>query len=328
MPFELPVRAAVATKVEPSAAVELSWLLFACGRHERSLNLPAEVIGQVDDFWDDGLGIQPETLVVADLLGCLTGWDIDPLLDLEHRALGPVPVLRLATESTEVRHAVTRRVTQLAASPAVRRRYSELLRLVWSYGGPVLEQSGRAAVDRAVTRIRASLDHGSTPLELVHARHIARSQEYLPLTTRALDGGTALISPSYFAGTLGHVVDLPGAYSIAVGTGLSADAAAERGTAERVAAGLKLLADPTRLLILTQLRQTPAAVGQIAKQVGVAQPTASVHVRQLREAGLLTPVRDGGATRYRTDADKVDVLLSQARETLLDATGPARSADR
>ena len=130
MPFELPVRAAVATKVEPSAAVELSWLLFACGRHERSLNLPAEVIGQVDDFWDDGLGIQPETLVVADLLGCLTGWDIDPLLDLEHRALGPVPVLRLATESTEVRHAVTRRVTQLAASPAVRRRYSELLRLV------------------------------------------------------------------------------------------------------------------------------------------------------------------------------------------------------
>jgi ArsR family transcriptional regulator, nickel/cobalt-responsive transcriptional repressor len=323
MPFEIPTRLATATKVEPSAAVELSWLLFACGRHERALHLPADVIVQVDDFWQDGLGIQPEALVVADLLGCLTGWTIEPLLDLEHRAFGPVPALRLATESAEVSHAVTRRLTQLAASPAVRRRYGELLRLVWSYGRPVLEHSGRAAVDRTVLRIRASLDHGTSPLDLVPARHIARSDEYLPLTTRALAGGSALISPSYFAGTLGHVVDLPGAYSIAVGTGVSPDAAAERGAAERVASGLKLLADPTRLLILTQLRQRPAAVGQIAKQVGVAQPTASVHVRQLREAGLLTQVRDGGITLYRTDGDRVDALLTQAHQALRERPGPA-----
>ena len=321
MPFELPARAVAVTKVEPSAATELSWLLFSCGRQERALSLPAEVITGVDDFWDDGLGIQPETLVLADLLGCLTGWNIDPLLDLEHHGFGPLPRLRLATETDEVAHAVVRRVTQLAASPTVRRRYSELLRLVWSHGAPVLEQHGRAAVERAVTRLRASLDHGSNPVELIHQRHIARTAAYLPLTTEALRSGTALLSPTYFAGTLGHVVDLPGAYSIAVGTGITPDAAAERGSAERVAAGLKMLADPTRLLILTQLRRSPAGVGQIAKQVGVAQPTPSVHVRQLREAGLLTPVRDGGSTLYRTDDDRVDALLIQARETLLTETG-------
>ncbi len=123
-------------------------------------------------------------------MGCLTGWNIDPLLDLERRTVRPGPGrLRLATESAEVAHAVVRRVTQLAASPAVRRRYSELLRLVWSYGGPCSSSHGRAAVERAVTRVRASLDHGSDPRSSSSTPATSpAATSYLPLTTRALDG--------------------------------------------------------------------------------------------------------------------------------------------
>ena len=61
--------------------------------------------------------------------------------------------------------------------------------------------------------------------------------------------------------------------------------ARNRAAAERVARDLKLLSDPTRVLILTELDREPGTVGEIARRVGVAQPTASVHVRQLREAG-------------------------------------------
>ena len=94
---------------------------------------------------------------------------------------------------------------------------------------------------------------------------------------------------------------LPGLLSVAIGTGVTSDIARQRATAEGVARDLKLLSDPTRVLILTELDRTPATVGEIARRVGIAQPTASVHVRQLREAGLLTATREGASSSYRVE---------------------------
>ena len=93
--------------------------------------------------------------------------------------------------------------------------------------------------------------------------------------------------------------------------------ARNRATAERVARDLKLLSDPTRVLILTELDRTPATVGEIAQRVGVAQPTASVHVRQLREAGLLTATRDGASSSYRVERARVREALQSAHDALL-----------
>ena len=71
------------------------------------------------------------------------------------------------------------------------------------------------------------------------------------------------------------------------------------------------------MLILTELDRTPGTVGQIAERVGVAQPTASVHIRQLREAGLLEATRDGGSTSYRVQRSQVREALRSAHEALL-----------
>lgn len=54
--------------------------------------------------------------------------------------------------------------------------------------------------------------------------------------------------------------------------------------------------------------------------MGIAQPTASVHVRQLREAGLLTATRDGASSSYRVERTRVREALESAQDALLPAT--------
>jgi ArsR family transcriptional regulator len=126
-----------------------------------------------------------------------------------------------------------------------------------------------------------------------------------------------MLSPCYFAGDHGHIVALPGLLHVAVGTGVTTDVARQRATAEGVAREMKLLSDPTRVLILTELEREPATVGEIARRVGVAQPTASVHVRQLREAGLLAAIRDGASASYRVERERLRDTLDRARAALL-----------
>ena len=163
------------------------------------------------------------------------------------------------------------------------------------------------------------MEHGLSPLEIIGDDHIALRDKFGRLTEDALENGSLLLTPCYLAGGHGHIVALPGLLSVAIGTGVTSDMARHRATAEGVARDLKLLSDPTRVLILTELDRTPATVGEIARRVGVAQPTASVHVRQLREAGLLTATKDGASSSYRVERARLRAALQGAHEALLPA---------
>jgi len=58
----------------------------------------------------------------------------------------------------------------------------------------------------------------------------------------------------------------------------------------RYASLFKVLAEPARLQILSQLATKgcgPATVNDITESVGLSQPTVSHHLRKLTEAGLL-----------------------------------------
>ncbi|MGL5859480.1 MAG: ArsR/SmtB family transcription factor [Angustibacter sp.] len=304
-------------------AIELSWLVIACqsadalSKRTAVLDISGDLITRADTFWDDELGLQPELLVLAGQLGCLTGQSVRPLFELDHRPLPPAPPPPLATEPPPVQAAVASRLTRLRRSKSLRRAYSALLSDIWQAASGDWAAVGRSAVDRAVAKQRSSINHGLDPLDLIPTRHVARKEEFLPLTRSAIASGALLLTPTYFAGDHGHVVDLPHGFSVAVGTGLSPSNAARRNQAEQVAGRLKLLSDPTRLLILTELDRTPSTVGDIARAVGVAQPTASVHVRQLRDAGLLATTREGGTVRYRTRTSAIRTLLDDASGTLL-----------
>lgn len=48
-----------------------------------------------------------------------------------------------------------------------------------------------------------------------------------------------------------------------------------------------VLAEPKRRALLDLLRQRPHDVGELVEALGVSQPTASKHLRVLRDAGLV-----------------------------------------
>jgi len=66
-----------------------------------------------------------------------------------------------------------------------------------------------------------------------------------------------------------------------------------RARTEQVVRRLRALADPTRLAIFDYLKTGPSSVGEISTVFSLAQPTVSVHLKHLREAGLVSADRNG-----------------------------------
>jgi ArsR family transcriptional regulator len=84
------------------------------------------------------------------------------------------------------------------------------------------------------------------------------------------------------------------------------DLSLERADAERLAAALGVLADPSRLRILARLAgRGPAVTGKdIRRVVGhLAQPTVSHHVRLLVDAGYVAQDRRGVYVYHRLTVD-------------------------
>lgn len=78
-------------------------------------------------------------------------------------------------------------------------------------------------------------------------------------------------------------------------------------------------ADPSRLAILTALRDGPLSVGDIAAATGLTQPNSSNHLRCLTECGLLASEQRGRFVYYRLSDRRVGKLLALADELLADA---------
>lgn len=69
-----------------------------------------------------------------------------------------------------------------------------------------------------------------------------------------------------------------------------------RSDAERLAAVLHVVSDPTRLQLLSLVKASPsgeACVGDLTAPLGLTQPTVSYHLKVLVEAGLLTREKRG-----------------------------------
>lgn len=83
-------------------------------------------------------------------------------------------------------------------------------------------------------------------------------------------------------------------------------------SAATVAATLQALATPSRLLMLTRLRQGPCSVGELADAVNMEQPAVSHQLRLLRALGLVTGTRSGRSIVYRLYDNHVAALLDEA----------------
>jgi len=80
------------------------------------------------------------------------------------------------------------------------------------------------------------------------------------------------------------------------------------------AVSAKALAHPHRLALLEHAAQGASSVETLADRVGLSVANASQHLRQLREAGLVTAERDGKFVRYALADDAVlDLIASVHR---------------
>lgn len=72
------------------------------------------------------------------------------------------------------------------------------------------------------------------------------------------------------------------------------------------------LGDPKRVLMLYALESGPRCVGELAADLGLAQPAVSRHLRVLRERSLVTVERRGPSSYYaiadRRLVEAVDLL--------------------
>lgn len=83
-------------------------------------------------------------------------------------------------------------------------------------------------------------------------------------------------------------------------------------SAAQVATTLQALATPSRLLIMTELRQGPLAVTELAEKIGLEQSAVSHQLRLLRNLGLVVGARTGRSIVYSLYDDHVAQLLDEA----------------
>jgi DNA-binding transcriptional ArsR family regulator len=86
---------------------------------------------------------------------------------------------------------------------------------------------------------------------------------------------------------------------------------------------LKALAHPARIAILQQIINAKACIcGDLSTELGLAQPTISQHLKELKNAGLIQGTIEGVSVCYCINPVKWAELKEQLT-SFLDSAGPA-----
>lgn len=83
----------------------------------------------------------------------------------------------------------------------------------------------------------------------------------------------------------------------------------------------KAIADPKRLLIITELRSGPMTVGELALSLDISQSNTSQHLAILRERGVVDSTKDGLNVYYELSGDKVVQAIDLLREFMAEQLG-------
>ncbi len=102
----------------------------------------------------------------------------------------------------------------------------------------------------------------------------------------------------------------------------------DRGSAEVYAEWFRCLANPTRVLIVNLLaaRRRPMRVGEIVEAVGVAQSTASHHLKVLADVGFVLVDRVGTVSLFQVNGACLSEFPSAA-DLVMGRLGPVTSRD-
>ena len=308
-----------------SLATDLSWLLSVAARSSMQAKYPklAEMFNGREDlaerirnFWDDGSEEMcfTEMQVLVHHGGATCATEPEAVWLAIEKAVATIPLeLDMPSEDPEELAIIIGRFRMLKEDPALVREYVDLLKEVWApvndvwqQSLPVIEEAGRHVV--AQYQNSQSLDAVIVPgCDILIGR--------MPSIAASLEQGMQLLFvPCLFFGSSMYL-EFPGL--IVLGTGVGQGDLVARARTESVARRLKAVADPTRLAILHSLATAPSTVGELAVLFRIAQPTVSMHVKVLRESGLVSSERIGGRLRLSADTVAVDSLLDDLRHAVL-----------
>ena len=207
------------------------------------------------------------------------------------------------------------RLDALRRKPSVRRRWLALLADVWEEVRGIWETVGLAEVREACRQVRSRLADGDSVWDLDDRTWCWRDDPAIQGAAQRVGA----VMPSYCLGQWTVFIDLPGLVLLSFRLDGGDEVAQLRRRAAPLAERLKALSDGTRLAILAHVAARPARITDVARSFGISQPTASVHFRVLRDAGLLAAERRDGQTLYSADRRRLEALLEEGRQLLAQA---------
>jgi hypothetical protein len=320
-PTEPPVR----YLVESSPAMELVWALMIHEGEPDAERYPARaqrfagtpgLEDRIAAFWGDGDPCFTELFIVAERAGVLCEPDVDRLMaGLEVGTTAPPGVEAMSSETAADGDRFRMRLGRLRDDPEVRSEWLKLVRDVWAAVSTQWGRDGRPAVGAYEWDLRGKFARSRSYSDL-EALLKCDFDGMLPRLVReySTEGKPVVMVASLFARKT-FVMGLDDCLLVghAAPSGWVGPTAETRNRARR----FKALGDPTRLAVLESTARYPKTVGELAGEMGVAQPTISNHVRILRDAGLIGPVQDE-PRRLEPDPDALQCLA----EELLRAAGP------
>jgi len=312
-------------EVRNAMVMELLWALYLtpdesaaefpdrAGRFAGSPELEA----RIPAFWEDGEPCFTELLVAAERGGVLFEDDPERLwAGLAAGVTAPLRAEPLASESPEDRIRFLARLDHLHDDAVLRAGWLELLRDTWAAVEDRWQDEGRNVAESLVWEVRSRVPEVGTYADLTPL--LEDGCDFGGLLPRLVADSEAasqqvVLVPAWLC-RKGFLISL--VHWLVWGppnpTRPRGPSAETRARARRH----KALGDPTRLAIFEAAARRPRSVGELARELGVAQPTVSNHVRILRAADLLTAEKEGGR-RLVADVAAFERFLDESRRAVV-----------
>ncbi|HRQ10793.1 MAG: metalloregulator ArsR/SmtB family transcription factor [Truepera sp.] len=322
--------------IRPAAVIELCYAYYRL-LGPSSPNTPLPWLRELRDHPPKWLATLPAadtgfTGYEALLLACAFGYEDD---ESPERFLGDLPSLpgRLLAEFTRVfdparfeddpddprgSYAALKASFE-ALDGAAASCLAENLGHLWSHLRAAWEDGGVQVTAAASRDLRAAVRASNDLARSLPVHHFVSFEENVADIRAFGRQGRTLVVPLYFATRGGFKFQVRSRLCIGYGVRSEDIYEEQKEGVVRLANRLKAFADPTRLLLLlliARLPRFPLTVGDLAKQLNVTQPTASGHLRLLRELELVQVVKRGNRSYYRLDRDAVKEILAALEETL------------
>lgn len=270
------------------------------------------------NFWSDGSFELCESSVLAFNAGVLFEPSIEPLVAaMEDGAVFDVPVLDYPSETPEDLATMRRRIATLRDDPERRAAYIALLRDIWATIQRALPNYDELH-EAEVRAVRGRLESSGSLREALPSWCMVFDERIGNVVDAELEAGNVTYVPLVATPSGQCAYAFPGTFVIAIAHDMDATREQRRQAAERAAEQFKVLSDPTRLQLLYALIREPASVTKLAAVHSLSQPTVSAHVKQLRDAGLVEPRRQGALTVYYVTGQQVREWIDSATKALFD----------